>query len=901
MRRIQIRSILAICFLGVLNINTASGAEITLSSISIHWNQKSREVETYFSVSNRSQFDTELTCIIVFKSQTKGVNRQRGVQLPTLKKSSKRFFKITNPIGILLKNDYDDISLILYGKDYQGFIDKSSIQQTVRSRRIFDRGKILLEITEIESKGKSNQAEINKRVLHIGAAEDLNALLETEQFQNAGLGLSSLADNVLPSPVISATSGYNSIIINWNPVEGATGYNLYWHNVATVSKNSATKIKTVQPKFIHEQLVDAVPYYYMVTAEMAGLEGPQSNEVTATPQQHPQEFKDLAVWTKESLAVLFPKNEESIARSESQHFSILSQIPPPVPPVLNAKVGDGRTVLFWEQVSSASRYTLYWSKGKNPDLKSALKISSVNSGFEHTGLQNNQPYYYFLTASNSGGESSPSATIEATPQIPATADIPVEDLLETIHLDEFFTIVPDKTLLVTTGDAKKMAAAVLQRTKELQSLDITSSDKLIALLLTEGNSDAIANVLSDQLSKDPENLNVALKLSIIYRQQGNLNKALTVLNSSLPSISMDARSSLSQNLQIQVKKGKTTLTEKSDVAYLADEYAGLGNVLLQKQKYGDALSVFQSLHSLIGDFLMRKYYMGLSYQGMKQFNQARRLFVEQSQEEITKSRLLQVFDALTQLLVTRFELNVAQSTRDRYRELARQKNSDHENATIKTNLTLIEELLKKTRQVGISETADLEITLAEKFNYQNTQPGQSIYLDFKVINHSGRDSSIFNVHYSLQNREGLIFDIMDFDRFKSIKANQSLTWNKKVDLPVATFPGEYRVVATLEQISPLSEVKLDNNQVASDLAVSVVSPLSDLELRFSKDVELTEIHSGAVIPIELSISNVGFRGSPGFQIQYQLWHENGTVTGLNLRDRFEALPKGTKDRLHPQN
>lgn len=87
---------------------------------------------------------------------------------------------------------------------------------------------------------------------------------------------------------------------------------------------------------------------------------------------------------------------------------------PFLPESLSLSPGDQQMGLFFEPVSGADTYHVYWQNtlGENG------KIENVESGDSVMGLVNGITYYYRLVAANSGGESEPSAQVGATPSVP---------------------------------------------------------------------------------------------------------------------------------------------------------------------------------------------------------------------------------------------------------------------------------------------------------------------------------------------------------------------------------------------------------------------------------------------------------------------------------------------------
>ena len=86
----------------------------------------------------------------------------------------------------------------------------------------------------------------------------------------------------IPSGV-SASSGVNQIIINWNNVSNATSYNIYWSTFPGVTRSTGTRITNASRPYTHTGLTAGVTYYYVVTALNAFGESTESLQVSAVP------------------------------------------------------------------------------------------------------------------------------------------------------------------------------------------------------------------------------------------------------------------------------------------------------------------------------------------------------------------------------------------------------------------------------------------------------------------------------------------------------------------------------------------------------------------------------------------------------------------------------------------
>ncbi len=57
------------------------------------------------------------------------------------------------------------------------------------------------------------------------------------------------------------------LALSWDPVAGATSYNLYWSTVPGVTPANGTKISAISsPSYVHTGLAAGTTYYYVVTA-----------------------------------------------------------------------------------------------------------------------------------------------------------------------------------------------------------------------------------------------------------------------------------------------------------------------------------------------------------------------------------------------------------------------------------------------------------------------------------------------------------------------------------------------------------------------------------------------------------------------------------------------------------
>ena len=91
--------------------------------------------------------------------------------------------------------------------------------------------------------------------------------------------VSSAAEQVTPE---TSTSVAKQLTMAWDPVDGATSYNLYWSTVPGVTPANGTKISGVSPPYIHTGLAAGITYYYVVTALDSSSESSASSPASGT-------------------------------------------------------------------------------------------------------------------------------------------------------------------------------------------------------------------------------------------------------------------------------------------------------------------------------------------------------------------------------------------------------------------------------------------------------------------------------------------------------------------------------------------------------------------------------------------------------------------------------------------
>ncbi len=154
--------------------------------------------------------------------------------------------------------------------------------------------------------------------------------------------------------------------------------------------------------------------------------------------------------------VKYVPTEEELTRHQKAETSVQGDIPAPHGFV--GKPGDTETVLSWLEVPAAVSYNVYFQTDSGVTQDTGTRIDGVTSPFVHTGLTNDTPYYYALSAVFEGGQESPlSEEITVTPVlIDMTAP---QNPNAVINQFAFMTNSPDVMVTISASDVDTGVAA----------------------------------------------------------------------------------------------------------------------------------------------------------------------------------------------------------------------------------------------------------------------------------------------------------------------------------------------------------------------------------------------------------------------------------------------------------
>ena len=129
-------------------------------------------------------------------------------------------------------------------------------------------------------------------LLHTGLMDGTGYFYVVTAVNAIGEGAASTEVNATPvAPVsppaaptgLTVTTGDTALTISWDPVSGASSYDLYWSTGPGVTPANGTRIPGATSPYLQTALINGETYHYVVTAVNAIGEGPASAETTGTP------------------------------------------------------------------------------------------------------------------------------------------------------------------------------------------------------------------------------------------------------------------------------------------------------------------------------------------------------------------------------------------------------------------------------------------------------------------------------------------------------------------------------------------------------------------------------------------------------------------------------------------
>jgi len=172
-----------------------------------------------------------------------------------------------------------------------------------------------------------------------------------------------------PTGVNATAASAISITVTWNPVGGAISYKVYYTTGSAAGNKILVNDSAIGTSFIHSGLQSGTNYYYFIVAVTD--EGDSSYSLPA-------------------LGILIPS----------------------VPTGVNATANSTTSIIImWNPVLGAASYKIYYVIGSS--INKILAATVFDTSFNHTGLQTETSYTYYIVASNSAGDSDFSSAASA--------------------------------------------------------------------------------------------------------------------------------------------------------------------------------------------------------------------------------------------------------------------------------------------------------------------------------------------------------------------------------------------------------------------------------------------------------------------------------------------------------
>jgi fibronectin type 3 domain-containing protein len=202
---------------------------------------------------------------------------------------------------------------------------------------------------------------------------------------------------------LQVSNGYDkSLQLDWSPIAGATGYNIYYDTLNAVS-SSSNKIMGVNPPYLHTGLFAGVTYFYRVAAIKNGVLGKLSTVQSAVADNAP------------------PAPSEPLAAPVFSGASPTS--------------GVNSLALSWSAITGSNRYYLYFST-QNPVTKGATFVTVTNTNYTFPSLTGGTTYYFAVAAVKKVGSNyevgNLSSQISGIPMMPK-AEAPALSLLPGVY------------------------------------------------------------------------------------------------------------------------------------------------------------------------------------------------------------------------------------------------------------------------------------------------------------------------------------------------------------------------------------------------------------------------------------------------------------------------------------
>ncbi|MBI4667243.1 MAG: fibronectin type III domain-containing protein [Nitrospinae bacterium] len=171
---------------------------------------------------------------------------------------------------------------------------------------------------------------------------------------------------------LSLSSIAGQVTLSWDSVDRATTYNIYWNNTGGVTALDNRISSLTSTSTTHTGLTTGTPYFYRVAASNDSGEGPLSAEFSVI-------MRDPSISAPAGISMEYDNT--------------------------------GQLTLVWSAVSTAQSYNLYYNNSGNVTIQDSRIVMNSALTYSLSGLNATLPYFFMVTAFNTGAESDPTIQV----------------------------------------------------------------------------------------------------------------------------------------------------------------------------------------------------------------------------------------------------------------------------------------------------------------------------------------------------------------------------------------------------------------------------------------------------------------------------------------------------------
>lgn len=291
-------------------------------------------------------------------------------------------------------------------------------------------------------------------------------------FPEAGIGtplpLGDEHPETIAAPVFVANPASDRVTISWQPVLGASTYEIWGRQgEETWARLDDGSLTSTSTSYTHSGLASGETYLYTGrTVPNSGTKSAWAPQVQATVTNIPALSANGAIdqidlsWTsvtdadsyhlimwKEGLddwvrigdpltSTVTTYTHSDLSDERTYHYRVravvdstegawsdtVSDVPTrPSAPTLSTTSGTGQVQVSWSSITDADSYRLvFWTDGQDVWERIGDPLSATTTSYTHSGLIGEQPYYYRASAVINGVEGAWSVAVSDTPGRPAS-------------------------------------------------------------------------------------------------------------------------------------------------------------------------------------------------------------------------------------------------------------------------------------------------------------------------------------------------------------------------------------------------------------------------------------------------------------------------------------------------